>query len=104
MGYWLSALDSGISLTAIANEFINSQEFGRLYGNNTSNAQFVNALYNNVLDRNADAEGANFWEQALNQGYSRAQILLAFSESNEGVAHVATLVASGVNYQEWLGA
>lgn len=101
MGYWLHALDNGVSLTGIANEFVNSQEFGHLYGNNTTNAQFVNALYSNVLGRGADASGKAFWEAALNHGYSREQILTAFSESNENVANTANLVVAGIHYQEW---
>lgn len=104
MGYWLNALDNGVSLTAIANEFVNSQEFGQLYGTNLSNHQFVTALYNNVLDRTPDTAGANFWEQALNSGYSRAQILTAFSESIECVTNNAPLVTAGIHYQEWAAA
>lgn len=102
MGFWLSAIDQGISLIAIANQFLASPEFATQYGNNVSNSQFVAALYQNVLGRAADAAGAAFWEQALQAGYSRAQLLIDFSESLEGVALVANTMSGGIAYQEWV--
>lgn len=102
MGFWLNALESGTSLLNVANQFLLSPEFAAQYGSNLSNQAYVAALYDNVLGRLPDAAGAAFWEVALNNGYSRAQLLIDFSESVEGVALVANQIASGIGYQEWV--
>ncbi|QLQ13035.1 MAG: DUF4214 domain-containing protein [Brevundimonas sp.] len=79
----LDALEGGMSLETLSQEFVNSVEFQNLYGN-PSNQQFVEQLYRNVLDREGDAGGIQTWTNALNGGtHTRAQVLLAFSESAE---------------------
>lgn len=103
LGFWIEALDNGASLTGVANGFIGSPEFQNLYGSNVSNRDFVTKLYNNVLDRNPDQGGYDFWLGALANGASKADVLASFSESNENIANVADLIASGIQYQEWLG-
>jgi len=96
---WITQLDKGTSLQSIAQSFINSPEFAATYGSNLSNAAFINALYSNVLHRAPDAGGQSYWLNALNSGASRAQVLTAFSESNENVANVATLIGHGIEHQ-----
>ena len=60
-------------------------------------------LYNNVLDRNPDQAGFDFWLGALANGATREDILVNFSESKENIANVADLIANGIQYQEWVG-
>lgn len=74
----------GITLQAIANGFTQSTEFTTLYPTSMSNAQFVGALYYNILQRTGEDAGINGWVNALNSGaQTRAQVLLGFSESAE---------------------
>ena len=76
------ALLAGTSLSSDAAAFLASGEFAQLYGS-PSNADFVNALYQNVLHRAGDAGGVQTWNSALAGGLSRADTLVAFSESAE---------------------
>jgi hypothetical protein len=87
VAFWAGTLHAGTSLTDVANAFINSAEFQAKYGN-LSNADFLTALYQNVLFRAPDADGLNFWQPQLDNGTSsRAQVLANFSESAENKAH-----------------
>jgi len=52
----------------MASGFTNSAEFVELYGENNSNDDYPNLLYNNVLDRNGDAGGHAFWLGHLDAG------------------------------------
>ena len=103
LGFWISAMDDGASLTSVASGFINSPEFQKIYGANVSDRDYVTKLYNNVLDRNPDQGGYDFWLGAQANGATREDILVNFSESKENIANVADLIANGIQYQEWLG-
>lgn len=103
LGFWINKIDGGASLSSVAAGFIASAEFQQLYGANVSDRDFVTKLYNNVLDRNPDQAGFNFWLGALANGATREDILVNFSESKENIANVADLVANGIQYQEWVG-
>lgn len=64
--------------------FSESAEFDALYGTNLSNAAFIELLYQNVLCRAADSGGEAFWLDRMdNQGWSRGQVALGFSDSAE---------------------
>jgi hypothetical protein len=103
LGHWISALDRGVSLQDVANGFVNSTEFRNNFYGDGSNATFVTALYHNVLDRNPDAVGYAFWNQALSNGTSREAVLVGFSESLENNANTIGLIGGGIVYQEWIG-
>jgi len=99
IGFWISRLDLGTSLKAVANAFVASTEFKTMYGTNPGNAELVAKLYANILDRAPDAEGSAFWTKALDSGAaSRADVLLAFSESAEHVAALVGTVQQGIGY------
>ncbi|QEI08658.1 DUF4214 domain-containing protein [Pigmentiphaga aceris] len=98
-GFWLAAMDNGVSLINIASSFIGSPEFEGMYGANSSNEHFVSLLYKHVLHRELDQAGSDFWVNGLDNGVSRARILTEFSESIENVAQVETIIATGVQYQ-----
>jgi len=74
-GFWLSVSNAGQTLTAIAQSFIDSAEFTDLYGANTSNMAFIDALYDNVLQRDGEASGgilewyAGPWNQSRGRTY-----------------------------------
>ena len=83
--YWIANFSSGKdSVRAVASSFLASAEFKERYGEDVSNASYVNTLYQNVLDRNADTGGLNYWLGQLNSGAeTRYEVLLGFSESVE---------------------
>jgi Ca2+-binding RTX toxin-like protein len=83
---WTGALaGNGGDLKAIANGFLNSAEYtsqGTL-----SDAQYIQSLYTNTLDRNADAEGLVHWAQMLATGSTRADVAIGIVGSTEAQIH-----------------
>jgi VCBS repeat-containing protein len=103
LGFWIKNIDAGFSLTDAAANFISSAEFSALYGANPSNTQFTQLLYRNVLHRDPDAGGYDFWNSALSGGYTRAQVLVQFSESPENQANVIGSIVDGFDYIPFAG-
>jgi hypothetical protein len=101
LGFWINALDEGHTLEDAAASFAGSTEFAEKYGANTSNDQYLGALYQNVLHRAPDAEGYGFWIHALGAGVSRAHVLVEFSESAENQAQVIGAIQHGIDYRPW---
>jgi len=104
LSFWIGVLDSGgTDLTGVAQGFIDSPEFANNYGS-LSNVDFVVLLYNHVLHREPDAGGETFWLNNLNGNNdqhvaaTRAQVLAAFSESNENKGNVLAAIRNGVLY------
>jgi len=59
------------ALSKLVNSFNTSKESTDLYGTDNSQigiGKFVNAIYQNVLGRDADLEGFNFWVNAITSG------------------------------------
>jgi len=100
LGYWIAMMDEGQDLEGVAANFVDSPEFRDLYGANSTDAQFVQALYHNVLHRAAEGAGYDFWMQSL-QSVSRAAVLTNFSESAENQAQVIGSIQDGINYLDW---
>jgi Ca2+-binding RTX toxin-like protein len=111
LGFYIWGLDSGVvDLQAAAATFFNSAEFKAVYGENVSNERFVELLYRHVHHRAPDAGGLDFWIGALaNLGgiygrtFSRAEVLVAFSESVENKAAVIGVISSGIEYIPFTG-
>jgi hypothetical protein len=101
LGYWIDAMDKGMSLTQAAAGFAGSAEFANLYGAHASDTQFVQALYQNVLHRAGDGAGADFWMHALESSVTRADVLANFSESAENQAQVIGTIQNGIDYLHW---
>ena len=97
LGYWVGELDRGQDYVAVmASSFIASPEFIAKYGSNTSNAAFVNLIYQNVLDRAPDPEGGAYWLDQLNSGFVRANMLASFAISGENYAIVRPFISDGI--------
>jgi len=77
-----AGLRAGLSLAQLGDGIAGSAEFANRYGA-LSNADYVNALYHNVLGRPGDASGVAFYNGALARGASRGTILAAFADSDE---------------------
>lgn len=97
---WIKFMDEGGSLSTMAQQFIDSQEFSVKYGA-LDNTGFVNQLYKNVLARNGEPAGVAGWVGGLNNGLSRADVLKGFSESSENQANVIGQIKNGIAYTEW---
>jgi len=100
LGYWIAQLDNGKDIiNDVANYFVNSPEFMAKYGANSSNASYVDNLYQNVLHRAGEAGGVAFWNQQLNDHLmSRAALLELFATLPEGAGLVGSAIAHGINY------
>lgn len=83
--YWIGKNASGEnSNRVVAQSFLASAEFIERYGSDVSDETYVNNLYKNVLGRDADAEGLNYWVGNLSSGVeTRYEALLGFAESAE---------------------
>lgn len=69
LAFWGTAFANGLSLEAIAAQFMQQPEAQAAYGGNMSNMDFVSAIYSNVLGRAPDAAGLQFWSAALDLGF-----------------------------------
>jgi hypothetical protein len=49
----------------------------------SSDEDFIRETYQNVLGRQADADGAGYWVQALENGHSREEVIAGFKDSEE---------------------
>ncbi len=65
--YWLDIARSGVSLDDIAYNFSVSAEFQVRYGN-TTNRRFLEIVYQNVLGRDYDQDGFDYWLDLLERG------------------------------------
>ena len=78
LNFWGTAFANGTSLEEIANLFIDQDETRATYPSSLSNADFVTAVYANVLGRAADQVGYDFWVGVLDDGsVGRDQFILA---------------------------
>lgn len=103
LGFWISKMDGGLDLVGAATGFISSAEFRSLYGANPTNEEFVNLLYKNVLGREADQSGYDYWIKEMNGGLTRPEVLAYFSESTENINAVQSSIAEGIFYSPYLG-
>lgn len=99
VGFWMSALDKGMSLVDIATGFIASDEYKKAYGTNLSNRELITKYYENILGRAPEQGGLDFWVGVLdNKAASVAQVLASISESGENITGTAALIANGFDY------
>ncbi len=62
-------------------------KFKLRYGDNVSDNQYVKTLYINVLNRELDQSGYDYWVENLNNGIEqRHEVLLEFVESEQNKA------------------
>ncbi|WP_413683326.1 DUF4214 domain-containing protein [Prochlorococcus sp. MIT 1011] len=83
--YWIDEFSSGRNTRrVVAQSFLGSAEFAERYGTDVTNEKYVETLYTNVLGRNSDTEGYNYWVGNLNSGLeTRYELLLGFAEAVE---------------------
>lgn len=84
--YWTSAAATkGFTISDLAGFFSTSTEFKNLFGENPTNEQYINKLYQNVLDRVPDITGSAFWTDQLSKGVTKETVLVGFALSDENL-------------------
>ena len=83
MTYWVGEYNRGVSLKRIADLMVRAPEFTTLYGS-ADNTEFVDLVYDNVLDRSPSPNERAYWVGELSSGArTRGQVMVGFSESPE---------------------
>lgn len=78
---WTAQILTGqMSAETVAKKFFESEEF---LAKNTSNATYIDILYETFLNRTADVVGRNEWIDYLAGGMTRTEVLEGFSRSEE---------------------
>lgn len=95
LDYWTDGLKAGWALEEVGHRFLESAEFQARYGQ-LGNASFVEQLYWNVLGREADDIGRDYWLEQLGGSRDRGWVLQGFSESGENRARTAWQVEQGL--------
>lgn len=75
LAYWMSQMDAGLSFDGVVGSFLNSPEIAVLYGQSASDETFLKNLYVNVLNRNPDDGGAQYWQGRLADLGSRTDLV-----------------------------
>jgi Ca2+-binding RTX toxin-like protein len=99
LGFWMAALDRGMSLEVVATGFTQNAEFTAMYGATRTPESFLTTLYQNILHRAPDQGGFDFWAKAMHSGWTEGQVLALFSESGENKAQVVGQIEHGIVYQ-----
>lgn len=98
--YWLSELQQGATRRWLLSEFVVSTEFTQLCGNygivrgnitglehadkSAGVAKFVTFIYRNVLKRDPDLEGLNYWAgEMVDNGMTASRLVEEFAKSPE---------------------
>ena len=84
--YWVGMKRSGMDFSQMAEYFGESAEFETRYGcsmNRLSPEAFALALYRNVLNREPDSQGYDYWVDVIKHGADRAVVLTSFASSDE---------------------
>ena len=111
-GFWLAAADTGLSAKRMAEDFTMSAEFQSLYGVNTTDPYFtgedvgamITGFYNNILGRDPDQSGYDFWVDVVeNKIDTVGGVLTGFSESEENYNNTIGTIQNGMQYDLWAG-
>lgn len=93
LDFWINLAAAGHSFNDIAQGFVT---IGGATFSNLSDAEFVELLYQNTFSRASDAEGKDYWVQALANGHTRGEIAASFA--NISVANFDNAEVTTVGY------
>ncbi|MBX3675203.1 MAG: DUF1800 family protein [Burkholderiales bacterium] len=103
LDYWADQRSAGRTLAEISQQFAGSQEFAVTYGS-TTDREFVQLVYRNVLERQPDAAGFTHWLGELASGrQTRGTLMAVFSESAEFAAKTSAQVRVALLYIAMMG-
>jgi serralysin len=107
LGYWIKAADDGKSAVTMAEDFTWSAEFQSVYNveiidnyaSGTNIQNLVNGFYSNVLGRDPDAGGLNYYTSVIQtKEKTVGRVLAEISDSPENYALVESAIANGIQY------
>lgn len=70
---WADVVKNGMSLSSLSNIFYNSNEGQKLY-KAMDDGQYINQLFHNILNRDVDKPGLDFFKSQLASGMSRGDL------------------------------
>ena len=79
--YWntqASTKGDSTILLEISEQFSNHYKFSEDYPSSDSTQQFVTKIYQNILNRNPDAEGLDYWVNKLDNGLSKSEFIVTY--------------------------
>lgn len=82
---WISRIEEGASLADIIPGFLDSDEFEEKYAG-LNDVNFIDQLYQNVLGRPVDFAGGTTWLEQLENGATRADVVLGILNSDEFIS------------------
>lgn len=94
LAFWLRNMAAGMTIEQLDAGFISSDEYW--IGSGGTSADWVRALYADVLGRGADGSEVTFWQGQLSRGATRYQVAMGFLLSTE---YLSTVVDG---YYWWL--
>ena len=86
LNFWIDERTNGLSPEGMARGFLRSPEFRSKIGDpeTLGNRELVESLFRNVLKRDGNATGIDFWTSQLTQSdFTKADALIAFANSPE---------------------
>jgi hypothetical protein len=98
LGFWIAANQNGRDVLGIASDFMVSAEFKTLYGDSPANLKLINAFYNNVLHRDGEKSGVDWWIAQMDSGAAKPGVLYGFSDSAENKANLQAGMQNGFDY------
>ena len=102
LGYWIHAMDKGASLVDLAASFLAAPEGVQTYGGNLSTVDLVTRFYRNILDRDPDTGGRDYWAGLIDRKAATvAQVLAGISESNENKIGLVGVIGNGFVFTPW---
>lgn len=84
VGYWLNVSDE-LGAVGVANNLVASQEFMEQHGE-LDQSGFVDLMYTNILEREADVAGKGYWVEQLATGVDKGAVMVGIAESDESLA------------------
>jgi len=87
LNYWVQKVQAGASLTDIAVNMVECQEFNNLYGDVKllSPTVYISELYANVLHREGSHSDINYWVSYMAAGATPDQVLINFATCPENI-------------------
>ncbi|MDD2544675.1 MAG: DUF4214 domain-containing protein [Burkholderiaceae bacterium] len=111
LGFWINELDKGQTSTDMAIRMTYSDEFQRLYGIQTAdnymtgvNANsLVSGFYKNVLGRQPDQNGLDFYANSIiSKQKTVGQVLAEIADSSENYVNTVGLIEGGVYFSPFI--
>jgi hypothetical protein len=80
--YWSARATAGMTIRDAGDIWVDLGEWQAIYGG-TSDTEFLQRIYQNVLGRGPDAGGLDYWTTRLSDDTSRSEVVTLFSDSSE---------------------